>query len=108
MPLTTRHKERSRWKSRQRRPPVRLWTDNADLLNPALLAGQGLALQPEFLVWHEIRDGRLEVAMPDWSVPALGLHLMTPPSPLRPLRVQVLIDHLARTLAGAPWATATP
>jgi DNA-binding transcriptional LysR family regulator len=89
-------------------PPVRLWTDNADLLNPALLAGQGLALQPEFLVWREIRDGRLEVAMPDWSVPALGLHLMTPPSPLRPLRVQVLIDHLARTLAGAPWATAVP
>ncbi len=85
-------------------PPVRIWTDNADMLNPALLAGQGLALQPEFLVWREIRDGRLEVAMPDWSVPALGLHLITPPSPLRPLRVQVLIDHLAKTLAKAPWA----
>lgn len=87
-------------------PPVRIWTDNADMLNPALLAGQGLALQPEFLVWREIRDGHLEVAMPDWSIPALGLHLITPPSPLRPLRVQVLIDHLARTLARAPWAVA--
>ena len=85
-------------------PPVRIWTDNADMLNPALLAGQGLALQPEFLVWREIRDGRLEVAMPGWTVPALGLHLITPPSPLRPLRVQVLIDHLATALAKAPWA----
>ena len=85
-------------------PPVRIWTDNADLLNPALLAGHGLALQPEFLVWREIRDGQLEVAMLDWTAPALGLHLITPPSPLRPLRVQVLIDHLAKTLAGAPWA----
>jgi len=89
-------------------PPVRVWTDNADMLNPALLAGQGMALQPEFLVWREIRDGRLEVAMPDWSVPALGLHLITPPSPLRPLRVQVLIDHLATALAKAPWAVAAP
>lgn len=87
-------------------PPVRVWTDNADLLNPALLAGQGLALQPEFLVWRELREGRLEVAMPDWSVPALGLHVITPPSPLRPLRVEALIDHLATTLARAPWASA--
>ena len=84
-------------------PPVRIWTDNADLLNPALIAGQGLAIQPEFLVWRELRDGRLTVAMPDWTVTPLGLHLLMPPSPLRPLRVQVLIDHLARELANAPW-----
>ncbi len=84
-------------------PSVRLLTDNADMLGPALLAGQGLALQPEFLVWREIREGRLEVAMPDWSPPLLGLYLLTPPSALRPLRVQVLIDHLARSLASPPW-----
>jgi DNA-binding transcriptional LysR family regulator len=84
-------------------PPVRVWTDNADLLNPALVAGQGLAIQPEFLVWRELRDGKLAVAMPAWSVTPLGLHLVMPPSPLRPLRVQVLIDHLARELANAPW-----
>ena len=87
-------------------PPVRIWTDNADLLNPALIAEQGLAIQPEFLVWRELRDGRLAIAMPDWSVTPLGLHLIMPPSPLRPLRVQVLIDHLARELAAAPWECA--
>lgn len=84
-------------------PPVRVWTDNADLLNPALLAGQGLAIQPEFLVWQELRDGKLRRAMPDWSVTPLGLHLVMPPSPLRPLRVQTLIDYLGRELARAPW-----
>jgi len=84
-------------------PPVRVWTDNADLLNPALLAGQGIAIQPEFLVWRELRAGTLAIAMPDWTVTPLGLHLVMPPSPLRPLRVQVLIDHLARELANPPW-----
>ena len=84
-------------------PPVRVWTDNADLLNPALVAGQGLAIQPEFLVWRELRDGELAIGMPDWTAPPLALHLVMPPSPLRPLRVQVLIDHLARELANAPW-----
>jgi len=45
----------------------------------------------------------LKVAMPEWSVTPLGLHLVMPPSPLRPLRVQALIDYLARELANAPW-----
>ncbi len=84
-------------------PPVRLWTDNADLLNPALVAGQGLAIQPEFVVWRELRDGTLAVGMPEWSVTPLGLYLLMPPSPLRPRRVQVVIDYLARELAAAPW-----
>ncbi len=84
-------------------PSVRIWTDNADLLNPALIAGQGLAVQPEFLVWRELREGTLVIVMPEWQVAPLGIHLLTPPSPLRPLRVQVLIDYLARELANAPW-----
>jgi DNA-binding transcriptional LysR family regulator len=86
-------------------PRVRLWTDNADLLAPALLAGQGLAIQPEFLVWREVRSGALEIVMPDWAPPPLALHLVMPPSPLRPLRVQAVVDHLSRALAQAPWAT---
>lgn len=85
-------------------PVVRVWTDNADLLTPALIAGQGLAIQPEFLVWRELRAGTLTLAMPDWTVTPLGLHLVMPPSPLRPLRVQAVIDYLSRELAKAPWA----
>ena len=84
-------------------PPVRIWTDNADLLTPTLIAGQGLAIQPEFMVWRELREGRLAIGMPEWSVTPLGIHLVMPPSPLRPLRVRVLIDYLARELANAPW-----
>ena len=41
--------------------PVR--TNNADVLMPLLLAGAGLALQPEFLVWRALRDGTLETAL---------------------------------------------
>ncbi|HEX7657727.1 MAG TPA: LysR family transcriptional regulator [Sphingomonas sp.] len=89
------------------RPPAQLWTDNADLLAPALAAGRGLAIQPEFLVWRELRDGRLEQVMPDWSPPPLALYLIMPPSPLRPLRVQVVIDHLAAALANAPWVASS-
>lgn len=85
-------------------PPTILWSDNAEMMTPSLVAGHGLALQPEFLVWKQIRAGLLEVVMPEWSPPTLGLHLLTPPSSLRPLRVRLLIEHLAQSLAGTPWA----
>jgi DNA-binding transcriptional LysR family regulator len=87
-------------------PPV-LKTNNADILEPLLAKGLGLALQPDFLVWRQIAERRLEVALPDWTTPASALHLVTPPSILRPRRVQALIDFLAQRLAGAPW-TANP
>ena len=64
------------------------------------------ALQPEFLVWQDLADGRLETVMTDWTVPPIAVHLVTPPGNVRPLRVQVLIDFLARRFARAPWAAA--
>jgi DNA-binding transcriptional LysR family regulator len=83
-----------------------LRANNADVMRPALLAGLGLALQPEFLVWRDLAEGRLETAMADWAAPSVALHLVTPPSGARPLRVQVLIDFLARRFLRAPWASA--
>jgi DNA-binding transcriptional LysR family regulator len=81
-----------------------VWANNADVLNPALLAGAGLALQPEFLVWRELRQGLLETVMPQWTPPAIALHLVTPPSPVRPARVQALIAYLAKAFTQAAWA----
>ncbi len=78
---------------------------NADALSPALAAGCGVALQPDFLVWEALRDGVLETVMDDWSPPPLSLHLLTPAGEPRPLRVTVLLDFLARRFSGgaAPW-----
>jgi DNA-binding transcriptional LysR family regulator len=84
--------------------PVCLTVNNAQALAPALQAGLGLALQPEFLAWNDIQSGVLETAMDDWQVEPIALHIVTPPGRRRPARVQALIEYLAARLTAEPWA----
>jgi DNA-binding transcriptional LysR family regulator len=83
----------------QVRPAGPLRANNSDALAPALFAGLGLAVQPDFVVGEAIKDGRLEAVMPDWSPPPIALHLVMPPGGPRPARVEVLSAFLTERLA---------
>ncbi|MBV8235663.1 MAG: LysR family transcriptional regulator [Planctomycetaceae bacterium] len=85
-------------------PSGPLRANNADALRPMLLAGLGLAVQPEFLVAEDVAVGRLEAVMTDWSMPPIALNIVTPPGSHRPARVAAVIEFLARCLSGARWA----
>lgn len=84
--------------------PPALRVNNAEALIPALHAGLGLAMQPEFLVWDDLRTGRVEATLTDWMIDPIALHIVTPPGRAKPARVQALILFLAETFGAAPWA----
>jgi len=75
-----------------------LRTDSGDAMMPALRAGLGLAVLPDFIVDEDLAAGRLEAVLVDWTMRPTALHLLTPPSTRRPARVEALIDFVAERL----------
>jgi DNA-binding transcriptional LysR family regulator len=81
------------------RPTGPLRANNADVMMPALLAGQGLAVQPDFVIAAELASGALEETMPGWRMSDSFLHLVTPPGGPRPARIEALVQFLAARLS---------
>lgn len=77
------------------RPRGPLTANSGEALVPALLAGLGIAVLPDFIIGPHLASGALVAILSDWTPPPVGLHLLTPPSPLRPARVEALIAFLA-------------
>ncbi|EZP72229.1 LysR family transcriptional regulator [Sphingomonas paucimobilis] len=74
---------------------ARMTVNSGDAMLPALLAGVGIARLPDFIIGDAMAAGDLEEILVDWRAPPLGLHLVTPPSRLRPVRVEALLDFIA-------------
>jgi DNA-binding transcriptional LysR family regulator len=72
-----------------------LRANNADALVPALVAGLGVAVQPEFMIPDQLASGALVRILPGWAPPPVALHLVSPPSRPRPAKVAALLDFLA-------------
>lgn len=88
------------------KPTGPLFVNNGELMLPLLLAGQAMAMLPTFICGEALIDGRLVTVLTDWHPPAMTLSLVTPPSRLRPARVEALASHLIDALRGNPKLTA--
>lgn len=76
--------------------------NNGDGFLPALRAGLGIALLPEFILTSDIENGRVVCILPEWSAPPVALHLVMPSAGPRPARVSAVVDFfLQRFAAGS-------
>ena len=72
--------------------------NSGEALIPSLVAGLGIARLPAFILGETLANGQLVEILPDWRPAPVNLHLLTPPSPLRPARVEALIAFLSDRL----------
>jgi DNA-binding transcriptional LysR family regulator len=75
-----------------------LAANSGEALLPALVAGLGVSRLPGFIVGDAVASGALVEILLDWAPAPVGLHLLTPPSALRPARVEALIGFLGERL----------
>ncbi|HEU0066322.1 MAG TPA: LysR family transcriptional regulator [Sphingomonas sp.] len=80
------------------RPKGPLTANSGDAMVPAIIAGLGIARLPSFIIGPHLASGALVPILQPWTPRPVGLHLLTPPSPLRPVRVEALIAFLSTHL----------
>lgn len=62
----------------------------------ATLAGGGISVLPDFLVQQFLAAGQLVNILPEWSLPAGGIHVVYPMARFRPPKVTAFVDMLVR------------
>ena len=86
-------------KSASVRPSGPLRVNNGEAMIPALIAGIGLGVLPEFIVRDALADGRLQRLLPEWTLASGAVYWVTPPGGPRPKRVDMLRDFLMSKLS---------
>ncbi|GAB3452135.1 LysR family transcriptional regulator [Insolitispirillum peregrinum] len=76
------------------RVPLSLITNDGAQTRRWALAGAGIALKSWLDVAEDLQAGRLVSLLPDWMLPAMPLHLVSPPRSPEPRRVTVLKERL--------------
>src|SRR6202161_2850871 len=94
-------------KSASVRPSGPLRVNNGDAMMPALIAGTGLGILPEFFLREALESNRLERLLPDWSMAMGAVYWVAPPEGPLPKRVEVLRNYLIEKLAQQPLACAS-
>jgi DNA-binding transcriptional LysR family regulator len=78
---------------------VRLQASMSADATPAVLAatraGGGLSIVPDFSIGEDLATGRLIQILPDWSLPAGGIHAVYPAARFRPAKVTAFVAMLA-------------
>jgi DNA-binding transcriptional LysR family regulator len=81
-------------------PRSRFTADNGAALVPAVIAGLGIAMLPNFLISDLVARGELVVVMPDYPMPEAGVYVVRPSGGSAPCKVRVLIDIMVEKFGG--------
>jgi DNA-binding transcriptional LysR family regulator len=77
--------------------------NNGNALREAAIAGAGLLREPTFIVGDDIREGRLQVVLEDFSIPELSAYAIYAHRQYLSAKVRTFVDFLARYFGSPPY-----
>lgn len=77
--------------------------NNGEVLRDAALAGRGLAVLPRFIVWEDLRAGRLIEVLPDMPPVDDGIFAVYPRSGFGSVKLRALVQYLQASLTQPSW-----
>lgn len=75
-------------------------TNSGDMTRLAALAGQGIVLQPTFLVGDDLRSGALVRLFADYNLPEHAAYAVYPGGARRSARVQAFVEYFSEVFGG--------
>jgi len=75
-----------------------IWSNNGAVLRDAAIAGEGIAVLPEFLFTDNINTKRLEQISKAHCMSPLAIYLLRPRQRFVPERTRQFIDHTGEAL----------
>ena len=83
--------------------------DNGDLLRAAALAGEGVILEPTFIVGEDLARGDLQPLLLEWPVPQATAMAVYPTRRYLSAKVRTFVEFLQEAFTGQPawdrWMT---
>jgi DNA-binding transcriptional LysR family regulator len=81
----------------------RMRTNSGDTCRIAALLGQGIVLQPSFLIGADLASGALVELLPEYRSVELGIYAVYPTRKFVAPKVRLLIDFLVEALRQSNW-----
>jgi DNA-binding transcriptional LysR family regulator len=83
--------------------PPRIIATNGDFLRDAAVAGEGVLIEPRFILYKNLADGSLVELLSDYIWPQLTAYAVYPPTRHLSTRVRTFVDFLIARYQGTPY-----
>lgn len=81
----------------------RLRATNGEFLRDAAIAGEGILIEPRFIIHENLRDGSLVEILPSYRWPELSAYAVYPPTRHLSVRVRAFVNFLIERYKGTPY-----
>tara|TARA_R110000868_G_scaffold97614_2_gene268438 strand:- start:24340 stop:25251 length:912 start_codon:yes stop_codon:yes gene_type:complete len=77
-------------------------SDNGEVLTRWCLDGHGIALKSHWEVGEYVRNGQLQIVLPDYTPPSHAVYALYPENRYLPTRMRAFVDFLVSEFGGTP------